>query len=172
MRGIKSCTVLLLVTSRHALESKNVRKEIDLAASESKTILPLWIETQLTYPDSIAYHLKGIHYVVAEDDATACWIEYSRRCAGGGQGCGAWGRRQTEQNASRSGITARTTLMPYLVDRAEQERRIAPRAGKSYTGQRTSPSRVFMLHGDASQFIDGFVKPLAPATRFPVISRS
>ena len=32
VRGIKSCTVLLLVTSRHALESKNVRKEIDLAA--------------------------------------------------------------------------------------------------------------------------------------------
>ena len=159
VRGIKSCTVLLLVTSRHALESKNVRKEIDLAASESKTILPLWIETQLTYPDSIAYHLKGIHYVVAEDDATA-WLdrvfEALRRTGVKVAEHGDDGR--LEQNASRSGITARTTLMPYLVDRAEQERRIALELENHI--RHNVHRRLSSAACDASQFIDGFVNRL------------
>jgi hypothetical protein len=158
VRAIKSCTVFLLVTSRRSIESENVRKEIDLAASDSKTILPLWIEAHISYSDDLAYHLKGIQYIAAHDDETA-WLEQLvealRRASVNVPDLAT----NTEPSWSRSGIATTTTLMPYLVDRAEQERRIALEL-ENHIERNARRPLVFVLHGDASQFIDGFVSRL------------
>jgi hypothetical protein len=158
VRAIKSCTVFLLVTSRRSIENENVRKEIDLAASDNKMILPLWIETQLSYSDDLAYHLKGIQYIIAHDDETA-WLEQLfealRRSSVNVPDLAA----NAEPGWSRSGIATTTTLMPYLVDRAEQERRIALKL-ENHIERNARRPLVFVLHGDVSQFIDGFISRL------------
>jgi TIR domain/inactive STAND len=158
VRAIKSCKVFLLVTSHRSIESENVRKEIDLAASDNKRILPLWIEPHISYSDDLAYHLKGIHYIVAHDDETV-WleqvIEALRRASVNVPELGA----NVEPGWARSGIARTTTLMPYLVDRAEQERRIALKL-ENHIERNVRRPLVFVLHGDASQFIDGFVSRL------------
>jgi hypothetical protein len=158
VRAIKSCTAFLLITSRRSIESENVRKEIDLAASDNKMILPLWIETQLSYSDDLAYHLKGIQYIDAHDNEII-WLEELfnalRRASVNVPDLAP----NTDLGWSRSGIVTTTTLMPYLVDRAEQERRIALTL-ENHIERNVRRPLVFVLHGDASQFIDGFVNRL------------
>jgi TIR domain/inactive STAND len=158
VRGIRSCTVFLLVASSRSLGSKNVHKEIHLAYADRKAILPLWIEVQLTYPDEVAYHLAGIQHIVAADN-DAAWLkelfEALRRVNVKVPDHPADARRPWR----RSSITVTTKLMPYLVDRAEQERRIAFELEKHMERNVRRPL-IFVLYGDASQFIDSFISRL------------
>ena len=163
VRAIKGCRVFLLITSHRALASENVRKEIDLAASESKTILPLWIEPDLIYPDHVIYHLKGIHYIVFDDDTA--WIEqlFEAFRRTGLNVLETAASTRAEPSTPRSAIAATTALMPYLVDRAEQERRIAVKL-QAHIERNARRPLLFVLHGDASQFIDGFIRRLSRHT--------
>ncbi len=60
--GIRGCTVFVLVLSPDAIESVNIRKEVDLAEKHNKKIIPLmWRQTEI--PVAFEYALAGIQWV-------------------------------------------------------------------------------------------------------------
>ena len=57
--GIRDCKVFVLVLSPDAVESVNIRKEVDLAETHGKRIVPLmWRKTEI--PVAFEYSLAGI----------------------------------------------------------------------------------------------------------------
>lgn len=165
-RNIKACQTLVLMATVRSLSSPNVGNEIGLAAKFGKNIMPVWLEPDLEYPDNVAYYLNGINYILAEDnepgedDENSWWRKLLD------------GLRQTNANVSkdpieqqnaqlgtRSKIVATTALMPYLADRDEQERRISQQL-ELHIERNVRRPILFMLQGDQSQCIDGFIQRL------------
>lgn len=60
--GIQSCQVFLLVVSEASQQSSNVAKEVSLAESNRKPILPLKIDATQIQPD-FGYSLAGLQFV-------------------------------------------------------------------------------------------------------------
>ena len=60
--AIKSCRVLVLMVTPNSVTSKNVVKEVSLAAEQNKQILPVILEpTEI--PEALEYHLAGIQHL-------------------------------------------------------------------------------------------------------------
>ncbi|RME50781.1 MAG: toll/interleukin-1 receptor domain-containing protein, partial [Caldilineae bacterium] len=60
--GIRDCQVFLLVLSPDAVQSVNIRKEVDLAEKHGKPIVPLmWRPTEI--PVAFEYALAGIQWL-------------------------------------------------------------------------------------------------------------
>ncbi|MBN1217641.1 MAG: toll/interleukin-1 receptor domain-containing protein [Anaerolineae bacterium] len=60
--GIRGCKVFVLVLSPDAVESVNIRKEVDLAERHGKPIIPLmWRKTDI--PVAFEYALAGIQWI-------------------------------------------------------------------------------------------------------------
>jgi hypothetical protein len=67
--GIRDCKVFILVLSPDAVESVNIRKEVDLAESNSKRIIPLlWRKTEI--PVAFEYALAGIQWIDFKETAS------------------------------------------------------------------------------------------------------
>ena len=62
VEGIQSCRVFLLVVSAASQKSRNVAKEVSLAESNGKPILPLKVDTSPIHPD-FSYSLAGIQFI-------------------------------------------------------------------------------------------------------------
>jgi hypothetical protein len=158
-RGIKDCKLCLLVASTVSLSSENVADEIEFAHRRGKVILPLWIEEGLTYPDSFALHLERLQYVLAIGDPAEWWdrLAHALRLAN----ITIPDSPQSSGEFSTGARTVRvpTSLWPHLADRGEQEQRIAIEFDRHF---RQMPRRplLFLLHGDQSQAVDGFVHRL------------
>lgn len=61
-QGIRGCKVFILVLSPDAVQSINIRKEVDLAETHQKKIIPLmWRQTEV--PEAFEYALAGIQYI-------------------------------------------------------------------------------------------------------------
>ncbi len=59
VEAIKSCTVFFIVLSPDSFGSNNVNRELTLAESEKKTIIPIF-HRSAEIPDSMAYQLAGL----------------------------------------------------------------------------------------------------------------
>ncbi len=60
--GIRDCKVFILVLSPDAVQSVNIRKEVDLAETHNKRIVPLlWRQTDI--PPAFEYALAGIQWI-------------------------------------------------------------------------------------------------------------
>ena len=60
--AIKGCKVLVLMVTPNSVKSKNVVKEVSLAAEQNKQILPVILEpTEI--PEALEYHLAGIQHL-------------------------------------------------------------------------------------------------------------
>ncbi len=60
--GIRACKVFVLVLSPDAVESVNIRKEVDLAEKHGKKIVPLmWRQTDI--PVAFEYSLAGLQWI-------------------------------------------------------------------------------------------------------------
>jgi hypothetical protein len=60
--GIRACKVFVLVLSPDAVESVNIRKEVDLAETHGKKIVPLmWRQTEI--PVAFEYSLAGLQWI-------------------------------------------------------------------------------------------------------------
>ena len=57
--AIDECKAFLVLLSPNSITSKNVIKEVSLAAEQNKKILPLDLEP-VTLPEDLRYHLAGI----------------------------------------------------------------------------------------------------------------
>ncbi|MBN1993301.1 MAG: toll/interleukin-1 receptor domain-containing protein [Anaerolineae bacterium] len=67
--GIRDCKVFVLVLSPDAVESVNIRKEVDLAESHGKRIIPLlWRQTEI--PVAFEYALAGIQWIDFKETAS------------------------------------------------------------------------------------------------------
>jgi len=62
VQAIAGCDYFVLVLSSKSIQSENVVKELSLAESSSKPILPLMIEP-VEIPDSMKYQLAGLQFV-------------------------------------------------------------------------------------------------------------
>jgi hypothetical protein len=67
--GIRACKVFVLVLSPDAVESVNIRKEVDLAERHGKKIIPLmWRKTDI--PVAFEYALAGIQWIDFNETAS------------------------------------------------------------------------------------------------------
>ncbi|MFM7238736.1 MAG: toll/interleukin-1 receptor domain-containing protein [Cyanobium sp.] len=78
VQAIAGCDYFVLVLSSKSIQSENVVKELSLAESSSKPILPLMIEP-VEIPDSMKYQLAGLQFVSLDcralDDGLETLIE-------------------------------------------------------------------------------------------------
>ena len=81
VNAITACDVFVLFLSETSVESENVRKEIGLAASLNRKILPLKIE-DVEIPPSLLYHLNSIHFLEAEKISHDQLLEHVFNAAG------------------------------------------------------------------------------------------
>ena len=65
--AISSCEVFLLCLSNHAIQSNDVRRELDLASDQHKIILPLLLEP-VEIPTTMQYQLAGIQWIQINDN--------------------------------------------------------------------------------------------------------
>ena len=79
--GITACDVFVLFLSKTSIESENVRKEIGVAASLGKRILPLKIE-DLEIPPTMLYHLHSIHFLETKRVSQEQLLEHVFRAVG------------------------------------------------------------------------------------------
>lgn len=67
--GIRDCKVFILVLSPDAVQSPNIRKEVDLAETHNKRIVPLlWRKTDI--PPAFEYALAGIQWIDFNETAS------------------------------------------------------------------------------------------------------
>ncbi len=67
--GIRDCTLFLVVLSPDAVQSVNIRKEVDLAEGHNKKIIPLmWRQTDI--PVAFEYALAGIQWIDFQETAS------------------------------------------------------------------------------------------------------
>jgi hypothetical protein len=68
--GIRACKVFVLVLSPDAVVSVNIRKEVDLAETHGKKIVPLmWRQTEI--PVAFEYSLAGLQWIDFKETASA-----------------------------------------------------------------------------------------------------
>jgi hypothetical protein len=73
VEGIKDCAVLVVAYTPAALESRNVRQEIQLAWKYQRPYLPLLLEPTTLTPQ-IEYWLEGHQWVEILDHPVATWL--------------------------------------------------------------------------------------------------
>jgi TolB-like protein/Flp pilus assembly protein TadD len=66
VEAINRCSTIAILLSEHSLQSKNVVKEIALAAEKDKQILPILLQDVILNSD-FEYHLAGLHRVRYDD---------------------------------------------------------------------------------------------------------
>jgi len=64
--AIEEADVFLLILSHKSVQSSNVRKEVDLAESSNKKIVPILIEP-VTLPSELRYQLSGVQMIDMPD---------------------------------------------------------------------------------------------------------
>src|SRR3712207_80400 len=70
VEGIKGCSALLILCTKAALASRNVRQEIQLAWRYERAYVPLLLEP-VTFPEDVQYFLEGWQWVEALDQPKA-----------------------------------------------------------------------------------------------------
>lgn len=81
VHAITECDVFILFLSKTSVSSENVRKEIGVAASLGKKILPLKIE-DVEIPPSMLYHLNSIHFLETKRVPPEQLLEHIFRAVG------------------------------------------------------------------------------------------
>ncbi|MDB4329310.1 TIR domain-containing protein, partial [Akkermansiaceae bacterium] len=81
VHAITECDVFILFLSKTSVESENVRKEIGVAASLNKKILPLKVE-EVEIPPSLLYHLNSIHFLETKKISHEQLLEHVFKAAG------------------------------------------------------------------------------------------
>jgi curli biogenesis system outer membrane secretion channel CsgG len=81
VHAITECDVFILFLSKTSVESENVRKEIGVAASLNKKILPLKIE-EVEIPPSLLYHLNSIHFLETQKISQEQLLEHVFKAVG------------------------------------------------------------------------------------------
>ncbi|MDB4723027.1 TIR domain-containing protein [Akkermansiaceae bacterium] len=81
VHAITECDVFILFLSDTSVASENVRKEIGVAASLNKKLLPLKIE-EVEIPPSLLYHLNSIHFLETQRVSSEQLLEHVFKAAG------------------------------------------------------------------------------------------
>jgi hypothetical protein len=100
--GIRDCKVFILVLSPDAVESRNIRKEVDLAEDHGKKIIPLmWKKTEV--PSTFEYALAGVQWIdfneIASKENFDELADITKRLIGGSSMAEAISDKQIAQEA-------------------------------------------------------------------------
>lgn len=75
--AIETCGHFILVLSHRSVQSKNVRREVDLAETSDRRIVPVLIEP-VTLPSDLRYQLSGIQMIELPDLTAASFGALTR----------------------------------------------------------------------------------------------
>lgn len=158
--AINGCKVLLLMATEHAFDSRNVLREVELAGSEDKPIVPLLLSPNLDVPEGFRYRL-ALEQHVTVDDQDAAWVDRLLNALRH-HGVDIPGTHAPLAKARRSKKFS-NGLLPYLADRDTQESILEVVIGDHLE---TSPHRpiAFVVHGEESECCDMFAERLARHT--------
>jgi hypothetical protein len=67
MKGIKDCTILLILISPNSNNNQNVKKEVIIASGKEKRLVPFFLE-EINLSDRLGYHLTDLHWLMADND--------------------------------------------------------------------------------------------------------
>ena len=67
VKAIEESDIFLLCLSQHAAQSSDVRRELDLASTQNKLIIPLLLE-EIQIPAPMQYQLAGIQWIAPQDN--------------------------------------------------------------------------------------------------------
>ncbi|MHB8573801.1 MAG: AAA family ATPase [Dehalococcoidia bacterium] len=73
VEGIKNCAALLILCSTAALQSRNVKQEIQLAWRYERAYVPLLLEP-IAFPEQVQYFLEGWQWVELLDQPESVWL--------------------------------------------------------------------------------------------------
>src|SRR5204863_202558 len=73
VRGIRDCTVFVVLGSARAFRSPNVQRELNLAVEENRPPLPLLLES-VPAPDEVRYAFAGRQYIELLDRPQEVWL--------------------------------------------------------------------------------------------------
>ena len=73
VRGIQSCSALLVLCSGASMESPNVQQEVQLAWENRRPIVPLLL-TQARPPEALQYALAGRQWLDLVDHSEEEWL--------------------------------------------------------------------------------------------------
>jgi hypothetical protein len=112
-RGIQSCKVLMLMCSNAAMQSRNVKQEIQLAWRYERPYVPLLLEP-INFPEQVEYWLEGWQWIEVLGASPERWLpkvmrslsQLEVRHANGDEG------RKSGEGARPSQETAQTKGQP------------------------------------------------------------
>jgi len=127
--GIRACKVFVLVLSPDAVESVNIRKEVDLAETHGKKIVPLmWRKTDV--PVAFEYSLAGLQWIdfkeIASQENFDQLADVINRLLGG----------SSMEEATSDKQTAQAPVVP-AIDKGDAQTTVAPAdSGRQLGGRR------------------------------------
>ena len=78
VQSIRNCAAMLVACSTAAMESRNVKQEIQLAWKYQRPYVPLFLE-ETTFTDEMAYWLEGWQWVDVGQASSTSWLPEIQR---------------------------------------------------------------------------------------------
>lgn len=158
----KSCVVLFFVSSK-SFQSPDVKKEISIADQKNKPIIPLRLEI-VDIPDTFAYNLVGRqHITFFGRDATDVLSDVRAALKDLGFEFGdktnKWPGDHHRVSATEHPESALTELVPYMVNRIDQELALRT-AFKHHLSHRPRCPHVIMVYGKYTQAMEEYLHRL------------
>ncbi|CUS33832.1 hypothetical protein COMA1_11364 [Candidatus Nitrospira nitrosa] len=157
--AISNSKVFLLMASESALGSEEVKKELALADNEKVPIIPLFLETELSFPPGFRYRLLSRQYISATEEENEEWVYRLLKTLRYHGVAISNDEVQTSAAGSREKPKISSGLMPYLADRDQQEALIQKRL-EQHLEQTPHRPILFIIHGEESHCCDMFVERL------------
>lgn len=73
VQGIKGCAALIIVCTDAAMQSRNVKQEIQLAWRYERAYVPVLLEP-VQFPEQVQYFLEGWQWVEVLDEPESVWL--------------------------------------------------------------------------------------------------
>jgi hypothetical protein len=161
----KSHGVVVFV-STHAFASDKVKKELTIAWEKGrKPLLPLLLE-EVEIPDKFFYHLVAVQHIALFGEGEERWVQSIQRAlqtweidfdVGTGEGNG--GTALVREAKGSDIQMAASPLVPYLVDRMQQERELHASLAEHFREHSRRPL-VFLVYGRAEQAMHEYLERL------------
>jgi hypothetical protein len=164
-RAIGKAHGVIVFLSTHAFASKNVKKELNIAWKKDKPVLPLLLE-KVEIPDDFLYNLEAVQSIAMFGEGEARWLQAVQ------QALQSWkidcdidpweengGTTLVREVQSRNVQMAASPLVPYLVDRIQQERELHASLAEHCREHSRRPI-VFLVYGRADQAIHEYLERL------------
>lgn len=158
---------VLLFASPNAFTSRNVRRELDIAWKKEKRVIPVFL-TQIGVPESFEWYLESVQHILLHDVPPEQWPDLIS------EPLAKWGINISDPAEAASSVQepsasmrlgpksgpepmAVGALIPYLVDRIQQERQLRQALTKHFQ-QTVRRPLIIVAHGLLEQAMYEYVQ--------------